>query len=196
MKIKAFTLIELLVVIALIAILSAMLFPVFARVREKARQSSCLSNLRQIGMAYTLYTSDYDGYFPYAVSSAAKIGTAGSLPDEKILVAPLLPNVLHPYIKSKEIFRDPSENGNYGPYGKQIKPSYYAVYGSSYRFDYELGFKGHNESEISASIHYIAGDIEAQWHFPNWYGFGLVVFADGHTKRTGFNDPLESYLIL
>jgi prepilin-type N-terminal cleavage/methylation domain-containing protein/prepilin-type processing-associated H-X9-DG protein len=57
---KGFTLIELLVVIAIIAILAAILFPVFAQAREKARQTSCLSNLNQIGLAYQQYTQDYD----------------------------------------------------------------------------------------------------------------------------------------
>lgn len=57
---KAFTLIELLVVIAIIAILAAILFPVFAKAREKARQATCTSNLKQIGNAITMYASDYD----------------------------------------------------------------------------------------------------------------------------------------
>ena len=61
---KGFTLIELLVVIAIIAILAAILFPVFAQAREKARQASCLSNLKQIGTAIQLYTDDYDETFP------------------------------------------------------------------------------------------------------------------------------------
>jgi prepilin-type N-terminal cleavage/methylation domain-containing protein/prepilin-type processing-associated H-X9-DG protein len=62
---RGFTLIELLVVIAIIAILAAILFPVFARAREKARQITCVSNLRQMGLAFFMYTSDYDSVFPF-----------------------------------------------------------------------------------------------------------------------------------
>ena len=66
---KGFTLIELLVVIAIIAILAAILFPVFAQAREKARQTSCLSNLKQIGTATMLYADDYDECLPLMLNN-------------------------------------------------------------------------------------------------------------------------------
>jgi prepilin-type N-terminal cleavage/methylation domain-containing protein/prepilin-type processing-associated H-X9-DG protein len=72
---RGFTLIELLVVIAVIAILAAIMFPVFAQAREKARQAQCLSNLKQIGAAFTMYTQDYDETLPphgYVSADGAK----------------------------------------------------------------------------------------------------------------------------
>ncbi len=64
-KRAGFTLIELLVVIAIIAILAAILFPVFARARAKARQAQCLSNQKQIGLAFAMYAADHDSFFPF-----------------------------------------------------------------------------------------------------------------------------------
>jgi prepilin-type N-terminal cleavage/methylation domain-containing protein len=63
---RAFTLIELLVVIAIIAILAAILFPVFAQAREKARAIDCISNEKQLGLAFMQYTQDNDEKFPFA----------------------------------------------------------------------------------------------------------------------------------
>src|SRR5687767_12743029 len=69
---RGFTLIELLVVIAIIAILAAILFPVFAHAREKARQTSCLSNLRQLSSAMLMYAQDHDELFPPVIARQAR----------------------------------------------------------------------------------------------------------------------------
>src|SRR6266704_1136332 len=71
----AFTLIELLVVIAVIALLAAILFPVFAQAREKARQAQCLSNVRQLTLATGLYAQDYDETFPISGAIASNKGS-------------------------------------------------------------------------------------------------------------------------
>lgn len=100
MKQRGFTLIELLVVIAIIAILAAILFPVFARAREKARQSSCLSNVKQIGLGFLQYAQDYDEMWV----PAAQYGNP--TPPPAYLT---WPGLLQPYIKNTQLHRCPSD---------------------------------------------------------------------------------------
>jgi prepilin-type N-terminal cleavage/methylation domain-containing protein/prepilin-type processing-associated H-X9-DG protein len=102
---SAFTLIELLVVIAIIAILAAILFPVFAQAREKARQSACLSNMKQLGLGLTMYAQDWDETFPrWLYNDRAK-------PQPLIWY-----QAIKPYTKNEDIFTCPSDkNGIIDP---------------------------------------------------------------------------------
>lgn len=92
---RGFTLIELLVVIAIIAILAAILFPVFAKAREKARQASCLSNIKQLDLALLSYSQDYDESFHPHRDSLSTYGWA---------------DILNPYCKNSQIFKCPSRS--------------------------------------------------------------------------------------
>ena len=111
MKKKGFTLIELLVVIAIIAILAAILFPVFARARENARRASCQSNLKQLGLGTAQYIQDYDGgYMPGCGDAMSTPGSStGQVPNANFRsTGPWWMDRLDPYTKSKQILVCPS----------------------------------------------------------------------------------------
>jgi prepilin-type N-terminal cleavage/methylation domain-containing protein/prepilin-type processing-associated H-X9-DG protein len=138
MEIKGFTLIELLVVIAIISILSAILFPVFARARENARRTSCLSNLKQIGIGVMMYVQDYDERYPmnywyggaldanghpasdYGVTCTAAGLTGQGMPCEMFTDNTgshqgnwvTWMDIIYPYIKNKQVFVCPSAKPN------------------------------------------------------------------------------------
>jgi prepilin-type N-terminal cleavage/methylation domain-containing protein/prepilin-type processing-associated H-X9-DG protein len=114
---SGFTLIELLVVIAIIAILAAILFPVFAQAREKARQAGCFSNLKQIGLALQMYQQDYDQTWPLCF---VKIGgaPAGSWPSPPFSTKYRRDEIfwyvwVYPYTKNLGMFNCPSETPQY-----------------------------------------------------------------------------------
>ena len=109
----AFTLIELLVVIAIIAILAAILFPVFAQAKAAAKKSACLSNLRQLGMAFLMYENDNDGYYPdrrdLKVSLGYKPWTDWPPVDPRAGWAEI---IFAPYIKNQQIWSCPAVLGS------------------------------------------------------------------------------------
>jgi len=111
---KGFTLIELLVVIAIIAILAAILFPVFARARAKANQTSCLSNVKEMTLGVLMYTQDYDGHLP----AHYRLGpTPVTYPGGGTSSGLMWYFVIYPYVKNMQVFNCPSSNyawnGNY-----------------------------------------------------------------------------------
>ena len=129
-----FTLIELLVVIAIIAILAAILFPVFARARENARRASCQSNLKQLGIMVMMYTQDYDEMHPPTFYGGSASGTSQSWM-----------RFMQPYIKSTQVFQCPSEGEAIGNAPGAGAPVHYA---------YNLNIGGNAPAGATSGVSY------------------------------------------
>ncbi|GAB4468988.1 MAG: hypothetical protein OHK0029_41510 [Armatimonadaceae bacterium] len=108
-----FTLVELLTVIGIIALLAAILLPVFVQARRKAHQSSCLSNLPQIGLAVKLYGQDYDEFFPWGcdITDRQADTWVGSPLFATAVTMPFLPTGLATYTRNQEVWRCPGDKG-------------------------------------------------------------------------------------
>ncbi len=175
---RGFTLIELLVVIAIIAILAAILFPVFAKAREKARQVTCLSNLKQIGTATMMYVQDYDEHFPLFGGAIRFPGTISWA------------TAISPYVKNTQVFHCPSDNlpGSTCTYGNNYQLAAYTypersvgsiMRPSSVILWYESNYTDTNYRKIeqndwSEGFGFVNGNAHA-----NGANF---CFADGHAK--------------
>lgn len=179
-KRNGFTLIELLVVIAIIAVLAAILFPVFAKAREKARQASCQSNMRQMGLALLEYAQDWDETYP--------VGTYNGPADNNHYISPMY--ALQPYIgaPAKTFMRCPSTNWQWGAY-----PSGSPYAGHGYLVNRGIvlaGYKGIGpvtEGSVVRPAEVIAY-IEA-WD----PGQGLYNFCVGLNSSNGKNAYIEPY---
>ena len=170
----AFTLIELLVVIAIIAILAGLLFPVFARAKAKAKQTTCISTLKQAGAATAMYMSDYDGIFPHALDASDKYASNiwNAFPEFKSRIPemPMLHEALQPYLKNKEVFKCPADSGtqvldSHFPQELVTSPSMYSTYGSSYIFRTEIAFRYLTDTsfKLPANVN-VLFDGAGHWH--------------------------------
>jgi prepilin-type N-terminal cleavage/methylation domain-containing protein/prepilin-type processing-associated H-X9-DG protein len=168
---RGFTLIELLVVIAIIAILAAILFPVFARARENARRSSCQSNMKNIGLAFQQYLQDYDELFPQGVVTY----NAGWASYE-----------LQPYIKSTQVFTCPSDSAgsstapySYG-YNSLVGPAASGINQSSLAAS-ALTVLNYEVTALANSVQVIGTTVAAADAKRHLDGSNFS-FTDGHVK--------------
>ena len=197
---RGFTLIELLVVVAIVAILAALLFPVFAQAREAARKASCLSNQRQLGAALNLYVQDYDERFPQTHPTT----TPWTFAEDEITLETPWRTLMEPYVRSKGLFRCPSDWGAPDWHPTSYAPNGYTVYGAS------LAEVSH-PSETIYTGELLAGSLVDD--FSPWNGLedlrdtlavsrhsggSVYLFVDGHVRwfrveRT--YAPVNYYLI-
>ena len=174
---RGFTLIELLVVIAIIAILAAILFPVFARAREKARQSSCLSNLKQIATATLMYAQDYDETLPRYYHNTPLNYTPQT--------------AIQPYMMNVQLWVCPSSKDPYAYYWDSGWPGAPAAHAGSYGYNQHLNSDLLAELRVPAEtgIWADARPKHVTLHENSRYrtsdphnGGGNMAYVDGHAK--------------
>jgi prepilin-type N-terminal cleavage/methylation domain-containing protein/prepilin-type processing-associated H-X9-DG protein len=196
-KKQGFTLIELLVVIAIIAILASILFPVFGRARENARRSSCLSNLKQIGLGIAQYTQDYDERLPmqWMGSNGNGVGFNGAAPNVRWM------DVTQPYIKSTQIFTCPSHSNNqtYVPWGTRTSNNQMGSYAWNVAYWGNASplrgpMNGPSLAEIESTattinvVDYAGGNANAEIQFENLAATNVGNFLRSDTSPPSFNN--------
>jgi prepilin-type N-terminal cleavage/methylation domain-containing protein len=213
MRKRGFTLIELLVVIAIIAILAAILFPVFAQAREKARQASCISNIKQIALAAIMYVQDYDETYPGGPGVAA-LWTPGPQGDWDNIITIAWGNQaqtnvagrLIPYIKNLEVFVDPDDkSGDRFSGGRwsstHARLSYHWNQGLSQGWSWPTYPDGPlNNPGVPFTLATLSRPAETQMVQDNWAAYHSpaplaagtarwnIGYADGHVKFSHYVD--------
>jgi len=184
---------EVLIVLVVVSILSALLLPAFVTVRARARQTTCVSNLEQIGVGISMYISDYDSHYPRGVDAVDRLVPPSQAPPQFVSEIPAIPDiqtVLLPYLKSPDIFRCPADVGfmasDFPVVTMDAFPSSFEKYGSSYFYRTELAARRINDSSVSqpAQIN-VMFDGVGEWHgtlLPLNQRYN-VLFADGHVKN-------------
>lgn len=213
--VSAFTLIELLVVIAIIAILAAILFPVFAQAREKARQTSCLNNLKQIGTAWMMYSQDYDDMIAlpnsYPIGTGKTIGWWGysdsNPPNTLALPAYYMgQGLLGPYMKNGTIADCPSNvNITYAAGASQGRMLGYGMnnvylYNAGYPTEPKARWAQASDADMPAETMLIADTAFAAnttqlgrtdfFYAPSYKLFGTPFFYQPHGLHLGFANIL------
>ena len=197
-----FTLTELLVVIGILALLTAILLPVFASARRKAQQSACVSNLRQLHMAFSLYAQENDGLLPpYPSRPTALIGTAESCVEES---ARLL-SVLGPYVHSAGVWRCPGDTSRPDP--AEISCGLPVPDLTSYTYrGFHLIRQGiepvrldNDGLRFSSSAHTLLEDSyscpgDASYARYNHGGRWNIIFLDGHARSFGLDCTNAEYI--
>jgi prepilin-type N-terminal cleavage/methylation domain-containing protein len=187
---SGFTLIELLVVIAIIAILAAILFPVFAKAREQARKTQCISNVNQLGKAWMMYVQDWDEHFPPRLPNPPAI--AAPYPCKPCRTIDVRP-YSDPYIKSQGLYQCPSDYGipiSQVPADPSKGQPVWKAEGSSYCLNTVVTRLGSLAAIQQPSDTYMGAEVFA-WHadnpVDNWANRTgvperVAYFCDGHAK--------------
>ena len=178
---RGFTLIELLVVIAIIAILAAILFPVFARAREKARQTTCLNNLKQQGNATQLYLQDWDDVFPNALF-LGRIWTINGTGPAKTATSKYFVELIQPYVKAEGVFYCPSTGPDYVWTGIFKQP--FSENLTSYWYNYWRANATSLSDIKDATRSILLADMPYGPDFPSLTHNKTITigYADGHAK--------------
>ena len=180
-----FTLIELLVVIAIIAILAAILFPVFARAREKARSASCLSNLKQLGLAALQYATDYDSKFAGGMDVNGN-GVYEYPADACCIERVHFVELIQPYLKNRQTIYCPSENNDVPLWGGRLYDP-----PPSYKYKHACAHLAWKDSIIAypAQVYMLiehknwhSGQLQCLCSAPTGDQMHNMVFFDGHAK--------------